>query len=92
MDWNLERRYLHAMGSSQRFDRWLSTVRVRGRCTFRNPSVFGRGRWRLRVSGPSLFVFAIAVLGCGPDPESQRAQDPRPNVLLISVDTIRADH
>ena len=92
MDWNLERRYLHAMGSSQRFDRWLSTVRVRGRCTFRNPSVFGRGRWRLLVSGPSLFVFAIAVLGCGPDPESQRAQDPRPNVLLISVDTIRADH
>jgi arylsulfatase A-like enzyme len=35
---------------------------------------------------------ASVVLACGPDPRAVRARDPRPNVLLVSMDTTRADH
>jgi len=80
------------MGSSKRFERRLSTVRSQERRTGRNALNFHYERWRSLVEGCSLFLLAIVVSSCGPDPESQRAQDPRPNILLISVDTIRADH
>ena len=34
----------------------------------------------------------LALLGCAPDPAEIRAADARPNVLLVSMDTTRADH
>ncbi len=34
----------------------------------------------------------LAPLGCAPDPAQLRAEDARPNLLLISMDTTRADH
>ncbi|MDG2333110.1 MAG: sulfatase [Myxococcota bacterium] len=40
---------------------------------------------------PGLFVSLLA-LACGPGPEELRARDPRPNVVIISMDTTRADH
>lgn len=43
----------------------------------------------------SLFLAALAALpalaGCGPDC-GPRGGDPRPNVVLVTVDTLRADH
>lgn len=33
-----------------------------------------------------------ATTGCGPDAREQRARDPRPDIVLISMDTTRADH
>ena len=55
----------------------------------------GGGR-RGRVDGflPLSFVLALALLtaSCTDDPGEIRARDPRPNVLLISMDTTRADH
>ncbi len=39
-----------------------------------------------------LLCHVLALVGCGPDPVALRAEDPRPNVLLISMDTTRADH
>jgi len=41
-----------------------------------------------RLAAVVLLLFLEA--GCAPDP-SQRALDPRPNVLLITLDTLRAD-
>jgi len=48
-------------------------------------------------SGPppcALFALISLVLtiGCGPDAAELRAADPRPNVLLVSLDTTRSDH
>lgn len=37
-------------------------------------------------------LLAAGSLGCGPDAASRRAADVRPNILLISMDTTRADH
>jgi len=34
----------------------------------------------------------VLLVACGPSAEERRLADPRPNVLLISMDTTRADH
>lgn len=53
---------------------------------------------RIRVRVPFslrmvLFSGCMSVLfSCGPVAEEVRKQDPRPNILLISLDTTRADH
>lgn len=61
-----------------------------------------RGRRAVRRSprgdawrGPLASIGALLALGssaCGPDAAELRSRDPRPNVLLISMDTTRADH
>lgn len=50
----------------------------------RHPAPRGRA-W------PGLWVLA-GLLACGPSTDELRGRDPRPNVLLISMDTTRADH
>jgi arylsulfatase A-like enzyme len=46
-----------------------------------------------RVPRQGALLFAlIAGLACGPNVGEQRALDPRPNIVLISMDTTRADH
>ena len=35
---------------------------------------------------------ACSLLACGPDAREIRSRDPRPDVILISIDTVRADH
>lgn len=45
----------------------------------------------LRPSGAALALGLVAA-GCGGSPESAPEDEPRPNVLLISLDTTRADH
>ncbi|MFP6638702.1 MAG: sulfatase [Myxococcota bacterium] len=56
----------------------------------------GCGKARLtalpRQSALSLLGLIGVALGCGPDATQVRALDPRPNILLISLDTTRADH
>lgn len=37
-------------------------------------------------------MFAFACIGCGPTTAERRVADPRPNLLLISLDTTRSDH
>ena len=37
-------------------------------------------------------VWAGMFLACGPGVEEVRSRDPRPDILLISLDTTRADH
>ena len=54
-------------------------------------------RWSaLLVRGvlrPSLLAWiSLAGLACSPDAAELRAADPRPNILLVSLDTTRADH
>ena len=49
----------------------------------------GSGRCGIPILLSGLLLWGI---GCGPGPEEIRARDPRPNVLLISMDTTRADH
>ncbi|MCH2187212.1 sulfatase [Myxococcota bacterium] len=92
MDWNLLRRYSQEMGSPKCFDRWQSIARNRGWRNRLHSFELGQGPWRRRILGTVFFLLVIVVTACGPDREAQRAQDPRPNILLISVDTIRADH
>ncbi len=42
---------------------------------------------------PAAAALALALAGCGNDAASDaRARDPRPDVVLISLDTTRADH
>ena len=48
----------------------------------------GAAGWPGRLIGPISFVLLAMTLGCSPSPEG----DGRLNVLLISVDTLRADH
>jgi len=50
-----------------------------------------RGRRRLRAC-QAAGLAAVVALACGPDVAERRARDPRPNVLLVSMDTTRADH
>ncbi len=40
----------------------------------------------------TLCALACVVVACGEAPEATRARDPRPNILMISLDTTRADH
>ena len=49
--------------------------------------------WR-RVDFYGLWAvaFFLGVSSCGPGEAERRASDPRPNILLISLDTTRADH
>jgi len=52
--------------------------------------VGGKARRLARLlPGP---ILLILILACGPGPEELRARDPRPNVVIISMDTTRADH
>lgn len=39
-----------------------------------------------------LALVAVVALGCGPGASERRAEDPRPNILIVSLDTTRADH
>ena len=41
---------------------------------------------------PALLLAGCLLLACGADPAARRRADPRPNLLLISMDTTRADH
>ena len=40
---------------------------------------------RSAVPGVVLLLLAVASAGCGPEP-------PRPNIVLVSLDTLRPDH
>lgn len=48
-----------------------------------------RMRARLRRAGTLLLSLCPAAVGCGPRPPA--APPPRPNVLLVTIDTLRAD-
>ena len=58
----------------------------------------GIKRGQVRVRRPGVFrilfsaVWAGMFLACGPGVEEVRSRDPRPDILLISLDTTRADH
>ncbi len=41
---------------------------------------------------PCLIGAVLVALACGPSAEERRAADPRPNLLLVSLDTTSADH
>jgi len=43
-------------------------------------------------TGPWLLLLTILSIGCGPDARELRAADPRPDILIVSMDTTRADH
>ena len=48
------------------------------------------GSCRMR---PFLILAGLLCAGCGPEPVRQpAAPPPRPNILLVTVDTVRADH
>lgn len=55
---------------------------------------FGKARRTSRRRRSALLLLGLmgTVSGCGPDAAQIRALDPRPNILLISLDTTRADH
>ncbi|MDG2051641.1 MAG: sulfatase [Myxococcota bacterium] len=92
MDWNLLQRYLEQMGSPKLFDRWPSTAWTRGHRRVFDRRNFTLGPPAKLLPGLGLVVLSMVLAACGPDSQTQRIQDPRPNVLFISVDTIRADH
>ena len=51
-----------------------------------------RGRVRSLIRTLALTGCVATFLSCGPDVDQVRRLDPRPNILLISLDTTRADH
>ena len=62
---------------------------MRGGVVDRGGNGHGAGRHRRFLGCLPLLVLPLS---CGPDSAEIRGQDPRPNVLLISMDTTRADH
>lgn len=51
-----------------------------------------RGRVRRSHCAWAASALVAASWACGPNTAELRALDPRPNVVLISLDTVRADH
>jgi arylsulfatase A-like enzyme len=44
------------------------------------------------LRAPVFLLAGCLLLACGSDPDTLRESDPRPNLLVISMDTTRADH
>ena len=85
------------MGAVRNFDR--SEPIFVSRCQARSAAPGRAGRRGLGAGLlSSCVVFGmmgwllLGVISCGQDWKVERAEDPRPNVLLISIDTLRADH
>ena len=62
-----------------------------GRIAILRRMVSADHRWTARLAAV-LLAPALAMLACGPSAREKRAADPRPDLLLISLDTTRADH
>jgi len=45
-----------------------------------------------RLLRPCLLAFALGAASCGAEPADAQARDARPDVVLVVVDTLRADH
>lgn len=60
-----------------------------------HPPASPRRRPLPRLAGRRLATIVLAALAatsCGPDTRELRARDERPNILIVSLDTTRADH
>ena len=47
---------------------------------------------RIRPRLLPILLLLPSLAACGPSHEERRARDPRPNILVVSLDTTRADH